>query len=165
MNALSDFRTGIDHAMQSLSEGWQQLRKRAAHALTHFHPAQRSTGVDASDQMLEVHASRWGLLAAEMREDAKNITVKIEVPGMEADDFDIHVIENSLVISGEKRAQSERKEGRFHIMECAYGNFERIIPLTAPVDEQQAQAKYKRGVLVITLPKKALSSKNRISID
>ena len=166
MNRLADICSGIDQAVQSLAEGWQQLRQRAAHALTRFNPVHRTTSTkETTTGILEANASRWALLAAEVHEDADSVCVKIEVPGMEADDFDIQVIDNALVVSGEKRAESERKEGRFQIMECAYGSFERVIPLTAAVNEQQAKAKYKRGVLTITLPKLKTAGKNRITIN
>jgi HSP20 family protein len=164
MNALADIRSGFDHAMQSLTEGWHQLRRRAAHALTRFHPVTRSTNAPVN-KMLEANASQWGLLAADIHEDKDHLTVRVEVPGMDAKDFDIQLIGESLVVSGEKHAQSERSEGRYQIMECAYGSFERVIPLTAAVDDQRAKAKYKHGVLTITLPKTNAVAKGRIKID
>ncbi|HFD81065.1 MAG TPA: Hsp20/alpha crystallin family protein, partial [Gammaproteobacteria bacterium] len=54
--------------------------------------------------------------------------------------------------------------GRFHVIECAYGSFERAIPLPAEVDEQGARARYRRGVLTVRLPKKAGARKRRIEV-
>jgi HSP20 family protein len=63
------------------------------------------------------------------------------------------VLDNMLIVRGEKRMQREREDGNYHIVECAYGSFERAIPLPAEVDANKAKADYKRGVLKVELPK------------
>ncbi len=54
---------------------------------------------------------------------------------------------------GEKKVQRERTRGEYHVMERAYGRFERALRLPAAVDETGAQASYKRGVLRISVPR------------
>ena len=66
---------------------------------------------------------------------------------------------------GEKKVERERKDGRFHVMERAYGAFERAVRLPVPVDESGAKASYKRGVLRIALPRSAAHKARRIEVQ
>ena len=67
---------------------------------------------------------------------------------------DIAVAEGRyLTVRGEKRLQREERRGRYHVMECAYGGFERAVALPAEVDDGGARASYRRGVLQVVLPK------------
>ena len=104
-------------------------------------------------------------LAEIRRKHEDLVTVRIEVPGMERGDFDLDVVEGYLVVRGEKRVASDRHEGRFHVMECAYGSFERAVPLPAEVDSRKAEAHYRRGVLTVSLPKHQRVTRRRIPIS
>ena len=109
-------------------------------------------------------ASRWGLLVADVMEGDDEVVVKLEVPGMRAQDLDIQVVDDMLVVRGEKYAEQEDSHGRYHILECAYGGFERAIALPAQVDEAGARAKYTHGVLRVVLPKVIRAQRQRIEI-
>jgi HSP20 family protein len=91
-------------------------------------------------------------------------TIRLEIPGMNADDFEIQVRGRSLTVAGEKRVEREENQGRYHIMERAYGRFERSVPLPSEVDEGGAQANYKNGVLTVTLPKTKETLERRIRV-
>lgn len=147
---LEQLHKGASWAWDYLSEGWNRLRERAGQALTQFTPITPRGQMET--EVME-NAPRWGLLAAEIKEDDKSVTVQLEAPGMEANDFDIEVIDNRLVIRGEKQVEREQSKGYYYIMERAYGHFERVLPLPAEVDEGKARAKYQRGVLWVSLPK------------
>jgi len=98
-------------------------------------------------------------------EDDKEIRVSAELPGMDADDVDISIAQGLLTISGEKREEKEDRGKNYYRMERSYGSFRRAIPLPVEVDENKAEAIFKKGVLTITLPKTAESqAKKRISI-
>jgi HSP20 family protein len=84
---------------------------------------------------------------------------------MDPDDFHLHVEEDHLVVSGEKRVEQEENRGRYHVLESAYGHFERVIPLPAAVDDDQAKASYRRGVLRVTLPKAARARRRQIRVE
>lgn len=165
MATLEQIREGIHQARDYISEGWHKLHERASSAITRFTPMRRGD-VETPEDQLSSYSSRWGLLAAEVSESDDEILVRIEAPGMEADNFEISVVEDHvLVVSGEKRVRREEVKGRYHIMECAYGQFERAIPLAAEVDESHARASYERGVLSVTLPKLVQSRRQRIHIE
>lgn len=164
MATLQQLRNGLERAWDSLAEGWHQLHERAASALTRFSPRLQGGELETAEEQAARHGSRWGLLAAEVVESENDITVKLEAPGMEADDFEIQAINDILVVRGEKHTQREEGYGRYHVMERAYGYFERAIPLPASVNEDGARATYRRGVLRITLPKTAAARRRRIEV-
>ena len=72
---------------------------------------------------------------------------------MEANDFYIQIIGTTLSISGGKRAIRDETKDKYYVMETAYGQFARSISLPTKVDDTKAKAKYKCGMLNITLPK------------
>ncbi len=164
MSAFTEFGEGLERALDSISDGWRHLRQRATQALTRFRPVQRQGELETAEELALQRSARWGLLTADVSEDDTTVGVRLEVPGLEADDFDIQVVGNVLVVRGEKQIRRTNIEGRFHIMECAYGSFERAIPLPVEVDENAAKASYRRGVLHIKLPKTAAATARRIEV-
>jgi HSP20 family protein len=156
MSTLHHFREGLDEAWDILIYGWQRLYRRATGAMTRFTLGKKALEDDrGTGQEISVRSSGWGVLASEVFNDDDKIVVRLEVSGMEKEDFDLQVIDGYLVIRGEKQIEREGSEGRYHVTECAYGQFERAIPLPDEVDNGQAQASYKNGVLRVELPKSA----------
>ncbi|RRQ22241.1 Hsp20/alpha crystallin family protein [Thiohalobacter thiocyanaticus] len=165
MSTLQQLKQGLGRFWDSLSEGWQQLQQRAGHALTRFQPGAKRGELQTREEQIEQQASRWGLLAAELQEDEDSISVRLEAPGLDREHLDISVIDHHLVIRGEKHVQREQTQGRYHIMECAYGQFERALPLPAEVDDSGARARYRDGILTVTLPKAPHSRSRRIEVQ
>ena len=93
------------------------------------------------------------MLGGDVFEDDKRVVVRVEVPGMDKKDLDIEVQGDVLVVRGEKRFERESSEGRYRVLQCAYGSFRRVVPLPTPVLADKATAKYKDGVLRVELPK------------
>ena len=164
MSTLQQLKTGIGRAWDFLAEGWKQLSERATQAITHFNPVHRAGESESFDSLVERSASRWSLLASDVMESPEEVVVKLEIPGLSAEDFDIQVVDNILVVRGEKRVERESREGRYHVLECAYGSFERAVPLPTVVDETRANARYKNGVLRISLPKRAAARGGKIGV-
>ena len=150
MATLSQLRHSLEEAWTGVVEGWRNLTTRAAGAITRFTPARgKKGGAVAGDPLPGIG---WGVLAAEVREDDDRLLVRLEAPGMKRGDFRIEVVDDVLVVRGEKKMEKESSRGRCHVVECAYGLFERAIPLPAPVDLDRARARYRRGVLTVELP-------------
>jgi HSP20 family protein len=164
MSTFDQLKEGLSRAWQTVTEGWRELVERAGDALTRFHPRQPAGELETVQDRVAHRSPRWGVLAAELRVDSDAVHVHIEVPGMDPDDFEIQVRDDVLVVSGEKRVESERREGRYHVMERAYGAFERAVRLPVPVEESGAQARYDRGVLHLTLPRSAAHRARRIEV-
>jgi len=85
------------------------------------------------------------------------ITVTAELPGLALDDIDLELRDNALTISGEKKKEYKDENGGRSYIERTYGRFERTIPLAAEVDADHVQAKFKNGVLAVTLPKNEMA--------
>jgi HSP20 family protein len=164
MSTLDQFRNSLGKTWEHLAEGWHKLRESAEHAMTRFRPLGQQRDLDTWEDQVIRHSADWGLLAAEVQEHEDAITVRLEVPGMDEDNFDIDVIDDYLVVRGEKRVEKDRQEGRFHVMECAYGSFERAVPLPVQVDGNAAKARYRHGVLSISLPKHPRARRRRIPV-
>jgi HSP20 family protein len=92
--------------------------------------------------------------AVDVKETAEAVVVKAEVPGMDAKDINISVTGDVLTIKGEKKSEREEKEENYHLVERSYGSFSRSMVLPAAVDLDKIEAKYDKGVLTVTCPKK-----------
>jgi HSP20 family protein len=92
--------------------------------------------------------------AVDVSESGDKITVKAEIPGLEAKDIEISMVGDTLTIKGEKKVEKEEKEENYHMVERSYGSFTRAMKLPAPVDPDKVEATYKNGVLTVVLPKK-----------
>lgn len=91
--------------------------------------------------------------SVDVREGAKEIVVHAELPGMEEKDVELLLEESVLVLKGEKKFEKEDKGEGYHTIERSYGSFQRVIPLPREIDLNKAQARFKNGVLTVTLPK------------
>lgn len=152
---MNEVRQSLGSVWDSVAEGWHRLRESAAGALTRFRPGAKSnlparTEVDDASYL---PSAGWAMLGGDVFEDDQRLVVRLEVPGMSKEDFDIEVSGDLLIVRGEKRFASEATEGRWRVLQCAYGSFSRSVPLPVAVRADAAQATYRDGVLRIELPK------------
>ena len=80
--------------------------------------------------------------------------IKAELPGMDEKDIELSLDDGLLTISGEKKAETEEKDKGYYLKECSYGTFSRSIRLPDNIADDKIEAKFKKGVLTIDLPKK-----------
>ena len=97
-------------------------------------------------------------------EDEHNITLKMEVPGIDEEDIDVRIENNTLTIRGERRFEKEEKEENFRRVERQYGSFTRSFTLPSSVETENIQANYDKGVLEIRLAKKAEAKPKQIKV-
>jgi HSP20 family protein len=95
----------------------------------------------------------------ELSETDDEIRVRAELPGVNEKDLSVELEEELLVIRGERREEKETKKRNYHVSEMSYGTYCQSIPLPAEVDREKAKAKFKRGVLTLTLPKTGAGQK------
>jgi HSP20 family protein len=154
LNSLKETGKNLGHELSqawgSLSDGWHELLSRSSNALTRFtrgkdEASVRGTGLDAFPQ--------WSLLAGELEETAKDVWVRVELPGLNKEDCQISIEGNVLNLSGEKHFSRETKDSTYHVMERAYGAFSRSFVLPRNVNVDKAEASFKNGVLTVRLPK------------
>lgn len=152
---LDELKQGLSSLMDTMSGGWQHLRQTASSALTSFRPSEQTNVPEkhAVDDLFYIPGGTWSMLGANLFEDNKRIIVRLEIPGIDKNDLDIEVLDNRLIVHGEKRFEREETEGRYRVLQCAYGAFERSVPLPVPVVPDQAKASITNGVLRVELPK------------
>jgi len=150
-----------DHSHESsrtwqwLVNGWHALRDKAVAAVTYFTPEREQ----------EQKSQRWGVIATDITEQKDAVHVELEVPGMDKADLSVEVHGDRLVVSGEKRTSETRHEGSLVVTERAYGSFKRVLPLPCEVRSDGTTAKYRDGVLSVTMPKDRSASPRAIPID
>jgi HSP20 family protein len=103
--------------------------------------------------------------AVDVYEDEHNVTLKIEVPGIDEKDIDIRVENNLLTVHGDRKIEKEEKEENYRRVERQYGSFTRTFTLPNTVDTDNVQATYDKGVLKIALPKKAEAKPKQIKVS
>lgn len=103
--------------------------------------------------------------AVDVYEDEHNITLNIEVPGVEEKDIDIRVENNTLTVHGERKFEKEQKEENFRRVERQYGSFTRSFTLPSTVDTESIQANYDKGILKVQLAKKAEAKPKQIKVN
>ena len=178
MSTLQQIRHDITRAWDHVRDGWERLSDQAAGAVTRFtHKGARPTrehggrgldlwgGLRAPAWGSTLPSGGWGVLAAEVSDNDDKIVVRLEAPGMAKDDFELQVMDGYLVVRGEKRVEREESKGRYHVTECAYGHFERAIPLPDEVESDKAKASYKHGVLRVEMPKDQARRREPIKVS
>jgi HSP20 family protein len=103
--------------------------------------------------------------AVDVYEDEHNIALKIEVPGIDEKDIDVRIENRTLTVHGERKFEKDEKEENFRRVERQYGSFTRSFTLPATVDAEQVSANYDKGVLKISLAKKAEAKPKQIKIN
>ena len=98
-------------------------------------------------------------------EDEHNVTLKIEVPGIDEKDIDVRIENNTLTVHGERKFEKEEKEENFRRVERQYGSFTRTFTLPNTIDQESVQATYEKGVLNVKLAKKAEAKPKQIKVN
>jgi len=98
-------------------------------------------------------------------EDEHTIAVKMEVPGIDEKDIDVRIENTTLTVHGERKIEKEEKEENFRRVERQYGSFTRSFTLPSSVDTGQVSAHYDKGVLKLSLAKKAEAKPKQIKVN
>ena len=163
MNVLKEWTRGLGQAWDSLAEGWRDLRERAAGAMTRFAPSSSGYGSAPPDEA--TFPASWAVLATDVFDNDDHVVVRLEAPGMQKSDFKVEVRDGVLMVEGEKRFERQSGDAQYRLMQCAYGRFQRAVPLPVPVRGERARARYRDGVLRIELPKAEGARPRRIAVQ
>ena len=98
-------------------------------------------------------------------EDEHSITLKLEVPGVDEKAMDVSIENNTLTVRGERTHEKEEKAENFQRVERQYGSFTRSFTVPNSVDPEQVTAHYDKGVLKISLAKKAEAKPKQIKVN
>jgi HSP20 family protein len=100
-------------------------------------------------------AEDWFKPSVEIATTENEYTVNVELPGVSEKDVTVEVTGDTLRIAGEKKQEKEEKSKDYYFTERAYGSFERLLTLPEDAEAEGINAKFKNGVLTITIPRKA----------
>ncbi len=98
-------------------------------------------------------------------ENDNEYVLELDVPGIKKEDIKISLKENRLMIEGERKYKKEKEDRNWVRREAFYGKFQRSFLLPNDVDSGKTDAKFKDGVLTITLAKREESKPREISIS
>lgn len=116
--------------------------------------------------------SRPWVPAVDIAENANELIVHADIPGMKFEDIDVRLENGTLTLRGERKfdrkigdAGEDGKEGGWHRVERSYGSFERVFSLPETVDPEKVTAEYKDGTLTVKLPKKEIAKPRQVKIN
>jgi HSP20 family protein len=93
-----------------------------------------------------------------------HFVLKADLPGLAEEDVTIEVRDNALTISGERKAEHEKRERGWYRVERSFGRFSRSLSLPEGIDPGSITASFDRGVLSVTIPKPEQRKPRRIQI-
>jgi HSP20 family protein len=124
----------------------------------HFHEP-----VDRGEEIRGA-TSAWSPLV-DIFEDAEGITLKVELPEVDANDVEILIEGNALTLRGERKLENADKREDYHRIERYYGSFSRSFTLPSTVELGNITARGRDGVLRIFLPKKSETKPRQIKVE
>jgi len=154
-------------------------RKVVEMKLIHY----KQRAVDPFDEFFNFDSPQWGVSllpvidrglgfgknslfpAVDVTEEEKHVIVKVDVPGLKREDINLSAEGSVLTVIGERKSENEEKNKHFHRCERSYGRFERSVDIGTIIDQSKVQAKYRDGVLNITIPKTNDAQKKQIHIE
>jgi HSP20 family protein len=92
------------------------------------------------------------------------VVVVAEIPGFDENDVQIEVMDNRLILRGQKNLENEERGSNYYRLERGVTEFTRVISLPPGIDADSARAKFKNGLLRIVLPKAENAKARRIEV-
>lgn len=130
---------------------WRSQMDRA------FEDVFRNWGLPSLAQPLGMSASDRMMIAPsiDVREHDGSVELTAELPGLTEKDVKVTLHDGVLTIEGEKKDESESKESNLWLQERHYGSFRRSFTLPDTLDEEKVEATFEKGVLKVSIAKKA----------
>lgn len=109
------------------------------------------------------YGRRW-IPAMDLVETDEDLVLRADLPGLDRDDIEIEVKDNTLTVSGERKGEHEEKGEGFYRVERAFGRFSRSLDLPQGIEPGAVRASFDRGVLEVRIPKPAERKPTRVEI-
>ena len=103
--------------------------------------------------------------AFDLFEDQDKLTVRAELPGLKKDQIKLTLKDDVLIVSGERKQETDAQNSDQIRRERLFGTFERSVSLPYPVNQAAISASYEDGVLTISLPKAEEAKPRQIAIN
>lgn len=118
----------------------------------------------AGDEQWDEDDGVPGQLAVDVYETPERLIVKARTAGVNKDDLDVSIADNTLTIRGTLSSGDEVDAENYHIQECYWGEFSRTLSLPVPVKEEAVEASLKDGVLTVTFDKVKQDTVKKITV-
>jgi HSP20 family protein len=148
---FGQLRTEMDRLFDDFTSGWpwSPSRRGRKGAMEPFR--------GMMDPFRGAPFAAWGTAApaVDVVDKETAIEVHAELPGMDEGDIDVKISGGLLTIHGEKKEEKEEgeAEGSYYVSERRYGSFQRSFRIPDGIDLDKVDATFKKGVLIVTLPK------------
>jgi HSP20 family protein len=103
--------------------------------------------------------------AVDIYETKDAIVLNVELPGVSKEEISLEVKDNTLTLRGEKKMEKDVKEESYHRMERTYGSFMRAFTLPSTVQQEKVKARFKDGILEVSIPKAEEARPKQIKVD
>ena len=108
--------------------------------------------------------------AVEIKQNDHEYKVKVQLPGVKKDDIKVDIDNDFMTISAqmhEEKEEHEQQENneKYHTCEFRYGQYQRTVSFDNPIKSQESHAKYKDGILTITVPKQHVEEKHATTLE
>lgn len=113
----------------------------------------------------ELESRMKGLAQIDLSETDDALEIDVDLPGVKEGDIDVTFRDGALFITGERKHESEEKKKNYYRSERSYGSFSRSITLPCDVEADQIDARFKKGVLKIMLPKSPAAKESQRKIE
>ena len=130
--------------IQTIRDPFQSLRREMQDMMGYIDRRLPTNGNNGSDMTLPV---------IDIAETKDNLEVLAELPGVSDKDISVTLDRDRLIISGEKRRETEQKGKDFYLMERSFGSFHRVIPLDFEPDSKAVDAHFEKDVLKVSVKK------------
>jgi len=101
----------------------------------------------------------------DVSENDKKVTVRAELPGVDANDIHLTVEDHHMTLKGEKNAEKKKAEKKHGWTESFHSSFSRTFHLPETIETKKIKARLKDGVLEITLPKRAEAKPKKVTVE
>jgi HSP20 family protein len=112
----------------------------------------------------EITQGAW-VPPVDIYETSDSIVLEAELPGLTKDNIVVEVKDSTLTLKGDKKFEREVKEENYHRVERSYGGFQRAFTLPSTVQQDKVKAKFRDGILEITIPKAEEAKPKQIKVD
>jgi HSP20 family protein len=108
--------------------------------------------------------TRGGVPAVNVAETEKEMTVTVELPGLKEDDIHVTFQGDLLTVRAERKFEEEKKDKQYHRVESQYGTIERVLTMPRGLKQDAIEARYKNGILTLTIPKVEPTPANKVKV-
>jgi len=119
--------------------------------------------VTARGEEKDMISSTW-TPSVDIFETENALILTAEVPGIDENNIEIKIEDNTLSLKGDRIFEKETSEENYHRIERSYGSFYRSFTLPRNIDQEKIKAEHDNGVLRITMPKKPESQPKTVKV-